>query len=84
MNEPVHSLKIAETPVKQEMLSLIEEMRIGVENGTIISLVTIPLHPHASWSTRSAGEIGMLELSGLLGRVWLDAVEALKDVGLGR
>jgi hypothetical protein len=81
MNEIVHSLKIAETPVKQEMLSLIEEMRIGVENGTIISLVMIPIHPQASWSTRSAGEIGMLELSGLLGRVWFDAVEALKDVG---
>ena len=75
-----HRLVVAEAPAKPDLLALIEELRVGVETGAIISLVAIPVHPNREWSTRSAGEVRMLELAGLLGRVWLDANEALKNV----
>lgn len=69
----LHHLQLAEAPAKAALLALIEELRLGVEAGDIISLVAIPVHPNREWSTRSAGSLRMLELAGMLGRCWLDA-----------
>lgn len=66
-------LKVAEEPAKADLLALVDELRAGVENGSIISLVAIPIHPNREWTTRSAGEVRMLELAGILGGAWLDA-----------
>jgi hypothetical protein len=74
----VTPLKVAEAPAKDNLLALVEELRAGIEGGTIISLVAIPIHPSREWTVRSAGEVRMLELAGILGGAWLDAQEALK------
>lgn len=71
-------LKVAEAPAKSDLLALIDELRAGVEDGSIISLVAIPIHPDREWSTRSAGEIRLLELSGMLSAALFDAHAAMK------
>lgn len=73
----VTHLKPAVSPAKENLLALIDEIRTGIEDGSIISLVAIPIHPDMAFSTRSAGDVSMLKLAGLLGRAWLDANSAL-------
>jgi hypothetical protein len=78
----VVELTVAVSPAKGELLALIEDLRRGVEDGSVIALVALPIHPDLKWSTRSAGEIRMLELAGMLGCAWQAACDRLKgDVG---
>lgn len=74
----VTALKVAEAPAKADLLALIDELRSGIEDGSIISLVAIPVHPNREWSTRSAGEIRTLELAGMLSAALFDAHAAMK------
>lgn len=76
MSDPV-LLRVADAPAKEQILALLERTRIEVERGEVLAVVVIPVHPNKEWSTRSAGDIGMLELGGMLGRAWLTAMEAV-------
>jgi len=76
MNETI-PFPIAVSPAKGEMLALLERVRTEIEAGECLAVVILPIHPNKEWSTRSAGDIGMLELGGILGRAWLTAMERL-------
>lgn len=77
MTTPIH-LKTAESPAKADLLAMLDTLRTEVESGETIALVAVPVHVSREWSTRSAGEVSMLMLAGMLGRAWMDATEALK------
>ncbi len=49
------------------------------ERDEVLAVVVIPIRPNKTWSTLSTGDLGMLELGGLLGRAWLTAMETLAD-----
>ena len=74
----VAPLHVAVSPAKPAMLALIEELRQGVEDGSVICLVAIPVHPNREWSTRSAGDLRMLEVAGMLGCAWAQANKGLQ------
>jgi hypothetical protein len=70
-------LRAAEPPAKAAVLVLLDEVRAQAEAGEVLAVVVIPIGTDKRWSTLSAGDIGMLELGGLLGRAWLTAMETL-------
>jgi hypothetical protein len=51
------ALKLAETPAKDSILSLLADIRAQVESGECISLITIAIHPGGEWTNRSAGSV---------------------------
>jgi hypothetical protein len=81
MSDPI-ALRIADAPAKDDVFELLERTRLETEQGEVLAVVVIPIHPNKEWSVRSAGDIGMLELGGLLGRAWMDAMEALGKGGV--
>ena len=72
---------MADAPAKDDVLALLDEVRAETERGDVLALVVIPIHPDMQWSTRSAGDIGMLNFGGILGRAWLTAMEAVGNEG---
>lgn len=83
MSDPVQ-LRSADAPLKDEILAILERTRLETEGGGVLDVVVIPIHPNKEWSVRSAGNINMLELAGMLGRAWMDAMEALGPGGVKR
>lgn len=72
-------ISFAEPPSKDDLLALLDELRAEVETGECLSLVAVPIFSQRRFHVRSAGELSMLQLAGLLGRAWLDAQDALKE-----
>jgi hypothetical protein len=82
MSQKIHALKPAETPVKQEMLDLLDQLRAEVENGVCLSLVTISIGVEETFRVRVNGDVTMTRLAGLLGRAQLDCLLECGDPGL--
>ena len=68
--------RIAEPPAKADILALLDETRVATEAGEVVAVVVIPIGLNQEWRTRSAGDICMLELAGLLGVAWHAAIES--------
>lgn len=74
----VRSFSVPPSPAKDKMLALLEEVRGEIESGQCVSLVIVPIKTERRFDVRSAGDISMTNLAGILGRCWMDAEEALK------
>lgn len=74
----VRSFSVPPSPSKEKMLALLDEVRGEIKSGQCISLVIVPIKTERRFDVRSAGDISMTNLAGILGRCWLDATEALK------
>jgi hypothetical protein len=72
-------LKTADNPAKAKLLALVDEVRAEIEADQCLALVIVPLFGELKFHVRSAGDISMARLAGILGRAWMDATEALKD-----
>ena len=70
----IHKLTPAETPVKQEMLDLLDRLRAEIEDGVIVGLVTIAIATEEQFHIRVNGDVTMTRLAGLLGRAQLDCL----------
>jgi hypothetical protein len=77
MGDNLSSLKIASAPAKDDILAMLDRVRADVERGEVLAIVIIPIGTDRCWATLSEGDIGMLELSGYLGRAWLTAMQAV-------
>lgn len=73
------ALKVAESPARQDMLDLLDEIRVQVEAGDCISLITIAVHPNREWTNRSAGSLRMMEIVGCLACAMSDGIEQMKS-----
>lgn len=75
-NAPLR-LAVAENPVRQDLLDALDRVRAEVLLGKTLALILIPVHVGREFSTRSVGDISMLETAGMLARAHLDALESL-------
>jgi hypothetical protein len=76
LSDPV-ALRPAESPFKADLLKLLDRLRTEVEAGEMLAIAVIPIFASRQFGVRSAGNIGMVELAGYLGRAQLDALNAL-------
>lgn len=76
-DKPVH-LKVAAPAYQQEIINELDHMRQHAVNGDLQSLVIIPIFNGGDFTVTCRGNINAIEMSGYLGRAWLDAMEAMK------
>lgn len=67
--------RAAASPAQAEMLALLDELRADVIAGRTISLVAIPIQTQREFVVRAEGALGGIELAGVLGCAWADAVD---------
>lgn len=68
MSETVIPMRRAETPYKQHMLDMLDGIRAEVENGSIINLMALAIHPDQEFTNYSADEMNAVETVGMLER----------------
>lgn len=74
----IRFFSVPPSPSKEKMLALLDEVRREIESGQCVSLVIVPIKTERRFNVRSAGDVPMTQLAGILSRCWMDAVEALK------
>lgn len=75
----VTRLEVAQPPGSARILAALDILRGEVERGEVISLVAITIRAGEAFDVTSAGEIRTATLAGILGRVHLDLLEAMRS-----